>query len=394
MLLQLVQDVLDRRGRLGLRHGTADDADRLGLAAPGVLLGDVAVADHQGQDLVAALQRSRAARHGCVVARRLADSCKQRGTPGVLARVAGQWPAEVVLGGRAEAITAAAHVDEARIASEDLALRLLPRPILLAHLFLEPECQAHFLQLAKQLVGGGSAQDGRHGPRQRQAVHEHGIVVPAGGQVPQKIDAHELLRDGRPALGHPQAKSGAVLPLRQRTRQRFLDHPRQRAIVDPGMRVEVLVLGRQDGLTHHERHFVVRHHPPVLPCELDYDLSPGVQDLARRGGLEQEERSEVGKVATVEVDVVEQGGRRQRYQGRDDRAGDAHGPLRPGGTQAAGRSALALRTPRAAAAPVRGAIRREHRSEGGERPHEAFLRPEAPAQSRSARWGLRWGPMA
>ena len=125
--------------------------------------------------------------------------------------------------------------------------------------------------------------------------YEHGIVVPAGGQVPQEIDADELLRDRRPALGQPQPESGAVPPLRQGARRRLLDHPRQRAIVDPGMRVEVLVLGGQDGLTHHERHFVIRHHPPVLPCELDHDLSPRVEDLARRRGLEQDERGELGE---------------------------------------------------------------------------------------------------
>ena len=201
-----------------------------------------------------------------------------------------------------------------------------------------------------------------------------GIVVPAGGQVPQEVDAHELLGDGRPALGQPQPKPGAVPPLRERARHRLLDHPRQRAVVDPRVRVEVLVLGRQDGLTHHQRHFVVRHHPPVLPRELDHDLSPGVRDLARRGRLEQDERSEVGKVAAVEVDVLDEGGRRHEHQGRGDRAGDAHGPVRPGGTQAAGDRHPAGRRRRAAAAPAARArraasahFRRSHRPRAASR---------------------------
>ncbi len=306
MALQLVQHVLDHRGRLGLRHGGADDTDRLRLAAPGELLGDVAVPGHQGQDLVAALQRSRVAGHGRVVARRLADPREQRRPPGVQERVAGQGLVEVVLGGRAEAVATAAQVDEARVAGEDLALGLLARPVLLEHRLLEPEREAHLLQLAEQLVGGGRAQHDRHHPRQRQALHEHGIVVPSRGQVPEEVDTHELLRDRRAALGQPQPEPGAVRPLRERTRRRLLDHARQRAVVDPRVREEVLVLGREDGLAHDERHFVVRHHPPVLAGELDHDLSPGVRDLARRGRLEPDERSELGKVPAVEVDVLDE----------------------------------------------------------------------------------------
>ena len=99
--------------------------------------------------------------------------------------------------------------------------------------------------------------------------------------------------------------------------------------------MEVLVLGRQDGLAHDQGHFVVGHHPPVLPRELDHDLSPGVRDLARRGRLEQDEWSELGKVAAVEVDVVDEGDGRREGQGRgEQRGGDAHGPVRPGGPQA------------------------------------------------------------
>jgi hypothetical protein len=101
------------------------------------------------------------------------------------------------------------------------------------------------------------------------------------------------------------------------------------------MRVEVLVLVRQDGLTHNQRHLVVRHHPPVLPGELGHDLSPGVEDLARRWGLKKDERSAIGKVTAVEVHVLDEGGRWQQDRCHDDRAGNAHGPVRPGAAQAA-----------------------------------------------------------
>ena len=187
------------------------------------------------------------------------------------------------------------------------------------------------------LLAAGAPRTARHQPRHGQAPREQGVVVPAGGQVRQEVDAHELLGEGRPTLGKPQPKPGAVPPLRERARHRLLDHPRQRAVVDPRVRVEVLVLGRQDGLAHDQGHFVVGHHPPVLPRELDHDLSPGVRDLARRGRLEEDERSELGKVAAVEVDVVDEGEWRPERQGRGDhRRGDAHGPVRPGGSQAAG----------------------------------------------------------
>src|SRR4029453_13883253 len=79
---------------------------------------------------------------------------------------------EVVLGGGAEAIAAAAHVDEANITSEDLALRLLPRSVLLPHRLLEPEREAHFFELPKQLVRGGGAPYGGTPPRGRQAAQE------------------------------------------------------------------------------------------------------------------------------------------------------------------------------------------------------------------------------
>ena len=276
----------------------------------------------------------RAARRGRVLARRLADPREQGRASGVRDRVCGERLVEVVLGGGAEAVAAAAHVDEARVASEDLALGLLARSVLPEHRFLEPERQPQLFHLAQQLVGGGGAQHGRHEPRQRQAADEQGIVVTARRQVPQEIDPHELLSDRRPALRQSQPKSRAVPPLRESACRRLLDHPRQRAVVDPRVLVEVLVLGRQDGVAHDERHLVVRHHAPVLACELDHDLSPGVRDLTRRGRLEQDERSELGKLAAVEVDVVHEGGRRPKHQARDDRARNAHGPLRPGGTQA------------------------------------------------------------
>jgi hypothetical protein len=143
LLLQLSEDTLDRCGGMGLDRAVGCNADRLGLAALRETLGDVTVARHQCQDLIAAAQGARVAGYRGVGHGRLGDSRQQRGLPRVLRRVARQGFAEVVLGGGGEAVAAVAQVEEVGVADEDLAFSLLLRSIAPAHLLLEPERQAH-----------------------------------------------------------------------------------------------------------------------------------------------------------------------------------------------------------------------------------------------------------
>ena len=88
---------------------------------------------------------------------------------------------------------------------------------------------------------------------------------------------------------------------------------------------EALVLGGHDGLAQDERHLVVGHDPAVLPGQLDQDRAASVADDAGRGGLEPDERLEVGHAGAVEVHVVDQPRRReQRQHHGEERNGEEH----------------------------------------------------------------------
>ena len=260
VLAQLGEDLLDRGGGVGLALAVARHADRLGLADPGDGLGYVSVARHQGQDLVAAAQRPRIAGRRDVVPGRLADARQQRRLARVRDRVARQGLAEVVLGGGGQAVAAVAHVVEAGGAREDLALGLLLRSVAPAHLLLEPQRQAHLLQLSEQLVRGRHTDDGGENPL-GPAVVEEGVSLLLTRPRPQEVGAHELLSERRAALRQQQAEPGTVPPGAQRPDGRPADDPRQRGVVDAGVGEEVLVFGRQNGLSQDGGHLVVRRPP-------------------------------------------------------------------------------------------------------------------------------------
>ena len=155
-------------------------------------------------------------------------------------------------------------------------------------------------------------------PGRGQAGVEERIPVGAARQVLQEVAADELLRERRAPLRQEQPQPVAALPpFTERAHRRLLDHPRQRTVVHAGMGEEALVLGGQDGLAQDERHLVVGHDPAVLARQFDQDRAVRVADDAGRGGLEPDERLEVGQAGAVEVDVVDQP--RARKQ---DRRGD------------------------------------------------------------------------
>jgi hypothetical protein len=222
------------------------------------------------------------------------------------------------------------------VAGEDLALCLLRRLVAPAHLFLEPERQAHLLQLAEELVRRRYTQDRGEKPRGR-AGPEEGIAVLVGGHVGEEVAADELLRERRATLGEEDPEPRAALPpCGQRVLCGFLDDPGKGAVLHAGMGQEVLVLGGQDRLAHDEGYLVVGDHPAVLPCELDQHLALGVVDLTGRGGLEADERVEVGEAAPVEVHEANEPRRGQERDERPEQDREAYEAARPGRPQAVG----------------------------------------------------------
>ena len=112
------------------------------------------------------------------------------------------------------------------------------------------------------------------------------------------------------------------------------------------MREEVLVLGRQDGLTQDNGHLVVGDHPPVLPRQLDQHLALGVVDLARRGRLETDESRDVGEPAMIEVDMVDESRREEKKKQRQGSGHEDRDAAQPCGWQAAGRKGTGALQPR------------------------------------------------
>ena len=209
----LVEHAPDGGGSLGLDWTPGDNLDGLRLRPLRSVLGDVPVARHQGQDLVAPPQRPRVPGSRRIVPGALADARQQLGLSCVGDCVTRESLAEVILGGGGEAVAAVAEVDEAGISGEDLALGLPLRSVAPAHLVLEPERQAHLLQLPGQLVRGRDAHDRGDEPR-GQAVAEERVAVLAAGEVLEEVAPHERLGEGRATVGKQQPEPRVALPPR------------------------------------------------------------------------------------------------------------------------------------------------------------------------------------
>ena len=164
------------------------------------------------------------------------------------------------------------------------------------------------------------------------------------GQVLKEVAADELLRERRSPLAEPEPRF-ASSPRGQGERRGLLQHPGQRAVVDAGVREEVLVLGREDGVPEDRRDFVVRHHAPVFPRQPDEHRALGVVHLTDRRGREANEGLDVRQPAAVEEDVVGEAHHGQEEQGqeRHQAAGRATPPR---GRQPCGRAAPGDADPR------------------------------------------------
>ena len=302
---------------MGLHRAARCDTDRFGLATLREVLRDVAVARHQGQDLVPAAQRPRVSRDRGVVSGRLHDPGQQCRLASVLRPVARERLAEVVLAARGEAVAAVAQVDEAGVACEDLALGALRRAVAPPHLLLEPEGQAHLLQLPQELVGAGYAQDRGEESRRQAAANQH-VGTLAAGQIVEEVAADELLRERRAPVAEPHPEPRVAGSRRGQGAPRgLLQHSRQGAVVDAGVDEEVLVLGREDGVSENGRDLVVGHHTPVFPRQSDEHRPSGIVDLADRRRREADEGLEVRQPAAVEEDVVGEAHRGQEEQGQE-----------------------------------------------------------------------------
>ncbi len=179
------------------REHARGDAERLGLGRVAVLDRDVAVADHLVDDVVAPVDRLVAMREGLVVVRPL----RQRGEIGDLGH--GQLVhrlAEIVQGRGGDAVVAEAEIDLVEVELEDLLLRI-------GRLDLEGEQRLLDLAVERSLVG-------------------------------QQEVLGDLLGDRRGALDVL-----AALDQHHRGAGDAFE-------VDAVVRVEVLVLGRDEGFLH------------------------------------------------------------------------------------------------------------------------------------------------
>ena len=102
---------------------------------------------------------------------------------------------------------------------------------------------------------------------------------------------------------------------------------------------EAVVLGGQDGLAQDERHLVIGHDAAVLARQFDQHRAVSVADDAGGGGLEPDERLEVGHAGAVEVDVVDEPCRRNQGQRHGkERDAEEHDPVPPHGFQPCGQA--------------------------------------------------------
>src|SRR4029077_14679017 len=74
-------------------------------------------------------------------------------------------------------------------------------------------------------------------------------------------------------------------------------------IVHTGMREEVFILGREDGVTHDVRNLVIENDVPAFATQFDEDVTIRVVNVAHRGRLKANKAVQVGKVRTIEVNV-------------------------------------------------------------------------------------------
>jgi len=111
-------------------------------------------------------------------------------------------------------------------------------------------------------------------------------------------------------MGEMQTKPVAVPPRGHGVHHRLVGHPGKRAVLEAGVGEEVPVFGGQDRVAEHGRHLVVGDDAAILSRELLEHRAVGIVERADRGNLEPDEALEIGQAAAIEVDVVDEPGRR------------------------------------------------------------------------------------
>ncbi len=278
-----------------------------------------------------------------IVARSLGDTCQQRRLVDVIGGEGRQRLAEIVLGGPGEPVLSMPHVDLAHVARENLFLGAALGAESGAHLLLDPERQPQFLALPDSHIDVPRAdQRGQH--TRQGAVGAKLVAVLDGGLLPEKDAAHQLLGDGRSALGkdrRPAPEARLCSPGQasgQGADPHLADHARKTEVVDAVMREEALVLGGEKRLPDDRRDVVVVRDVAVLVGQFDERLAVGVVDTADGRKLEADEGVEIGEVVAAGVDVMQLAScneRGSRHHGEDDRRAGQHGnhanrPGRPG----------------------------------------------------------------
>src|ERR1700722_3801998 len=153
---EFFEDIFRRCGCLGLFRRVNGQANRELLEALCRPFGKKVIRGHQGQNLVASVQRPlQVCRSGGVFARRLGNACEQRGFVRVLSRERLNRLAEIKQRGRSETVSAIAEIDETAVAREQFLLGLVLGSVVLLHLSLKPERKTHLLNFPQELVRGG-----------------------------------------------------------------------------------------------------------------------------------------------------------------------------------------------------------------------------------------------
>ena len=130
------------------------------------------------------------------------------------------------------------------------------------------------------------------------------------GNAAEETATHELLRDRGPTLREERGAAEFVVTAApyespdQHAESDSPEHARQTQIIDAVVGEEALVLGGQNRVTNDRRDVLIARDVPVLPGERDERLAVGVVDVTNGRKLEPHQRTQVGHVLAIEIDVV------------------------------------------------------------------------------------------
>ena len=136
------------------------------------------------------------------------------------------------------------------------------------------------------------------------------IAVFLSGHVFEEIAAHELLGDGRSALGEDGGAIGRIPLSHLREAPQQIQNPEfahdagKSEVVDSVVGEEVLVLGGENGAAKNGRDLPIPGDLAVFRSQLDERPAVYIVDVADSGKLKPAECLQVGQVGSIEIDVV------------------------------------------------------------------------------------------